>query len=426
MAHTLRQRLENAHPAMFTLVAALAGFSAYFAMYAFRKPFSVATYGHVTGWDFGLDYKIALVLAQVVGYALSKMIGIKVISELPPSRRPLAIVLLILGAWVSLILFALVPAPWNVGFMFLNGLPLGMIWGLVFGFMEGRRTSEVLGAVVCASFIVSSGAVKSVGKWLMTSFGVPVAWMPAATGTLFIPLLLLSVWVLASLPPPSARDEAERVKRVPMDGRARAAFLRQYGLGILLLVVTYVFATALRDFRDNFAAELWLALGRGDGVAIFTASELPVAAMALVVLGLIIVVKDNARALMVIHGVVFGGLCLLCASTLAFRFGLLGPVAWMILSGAGLYMAYTPFNAMLFDRLVAVSGRVGTAGFLIYVADTAGYFGSSALLIWRNFGLVSMNWLEVYVKSAYLVSVVGMVCVAAAAVYFRRRQQGGH
>jgi hypothetical protein len=201
--------------------------------------------------------------------------------------------------------------------------------------------------------------------------------------------------------------------------------LRQYGLGILLLVVTYVFATALRDFRDNFAAELWLALGRGDGVAIFTASELPVAALALVVLGLIIVVKDNARALMVIHGVVFGGLLLLGASTLAFRFGFMGPVTWMILSGAGLYMAYTPFNAMLFDRLVAVSGRVGTAGFLIYVADTAGYFGSSGLLIWRNFGLVSMNWLEVYVKSAYLVSVTGMVCVAAAAVYIRRRQQSG-
>ena len=247
----------------------------------------------------------------------SKFIGIKVVSELPASRRPLAIVALIGAAWVSLIAFALVPAPWNVGLMFLNGLPLGMIWGLVFGFMEGRRTSEVLGAVVCASFIVSSGAVKSVGKWLMTDFHVPVPWMPAATGSLFIPLLLLSVWLLAALPPPTSADEAARVKRVPMDGRARAAFLRQYGLGILLLVVTYVFATALRDFRDNFAAELWLALGRGDGVAIFTASELTVAALALVVLGLIIVVKDNARALMVIHGVVFGGLLLLGASTLA-------------------------------------------------------------------------------------------------------------
>ncbi len=423
VARTLRQRLEHAHPAIFTIAAGSAGFAAYFAMYAFRKPFSVATYGHVPGWDFALDYKIALVLAQVLGYAISKMIGIKVISELPPERRPLAIIGLIAGAWVSLILFALVPAPWNVGFMFLNGLPLGMIWGLVFGFMEGRRTSEVLGAVVCASFIVSSGAVKSVGKWLMTGFDVPVQWMPAATGTVFIPVLLLSVWVLSALPPPSAEDEAARIKRVPMDARARAAFLKQYGLGILLLVITYVFATALRDFRDNFAAELWLALGRGDGVAIFTASELPVAALALVVLGLIIVVKDNARALMVIHGVVFGGLFLLGASTLGFRLGYFGPVTWMILSGAGLYMAYTPFNAMLFDRLVAVSGRVGTAGFLIYVADTAGYFGSSALLIWRNFGLVSMDWLEVYVKSAYAISIAGMVCVAGAALYFSGRHR---
>ena len=66
--------------------------------------------------------------------------------------------------------------------MFLNGLPLGMIWGLVFGFMEGRRTSEVLGAVLCASFIVSSGAVKSVGKLLLAHWHVSPFWMPAAVG----------------------------------------------------------------------------------------------------------------------------------------------------------------------------------------------------------------------------------------------------
>ncbi len=75
--------------------------------------------------------------------------------------------MLIFLSWLALVLFALIPAPWNVFTMFLNGLPLGMIWGLVFGFMEGRRTSEVLGAILCASFIVSSGAVKSVGKLLM-------------------------------------------------------------------------------------------------------------------------------------------------------------------------------------------------------------------------------------------------------------------
>ena len=53
----------------------------------------------------------------------------------------------------------------------------------------------------------------------------------------------------------------------------------------------------------------------------------------------------------------------------------------MILAGSGLYLAYNPFNAVLFDRLVAVSGRAANAGFLIYVADFSGYMGSAALLL---------------------------------------------
>ncbi|MBU4433990.1 MAG: hypothetical protein KKC14_06200, partial [Alphaproteobacteria bacterium] len=142
---------------VFTVFAGLAGFSAYFAMYAFRKPFSAATFDAVPGWPFLLDYKIALVLAQVAGYALSKMIGVKVISEINPVRRAGAILGLIALSWLALVAFAVIPAPWNVAALFFNGLPLGMIWGLVFGYMEGRRVSEVLGAILCASFIVSSG-----------------------------------------------------------------------------------------------------------------------------------------------------------------------------------------------------------------------------------------------------------------------------
>ena len=421
MIADLRRLLERANPVLFTTVAGLAGFSAYFSMYAFRKPFSAATFALVPGWDFTLDYKIALVIAQVAGYALSKILGIKIISELHPARRAMAIIVLILLAGVSLVLFAIVPPPWNVAAMFLNGLPLGMIWGLVFGFMEGRRTSEVLGAVVCASFIVSSGAVKSVGKWLMVDGHVSPFWMPALTGALFLPLLLVSVLFLAALPPPNALDEAARVRRAPMDSAARRSFLAQYGPGISLLIIAYVLATALRDFRDNFAAELWGALGYGNGAAIFTASELPVAVLALAALGLIITVRDNARALMVIHAVIVAGLVLLGASTLAFQAGWLGPIPWMILSGAGLYMAYTPFNAMLFDRLIAVGGRIGTAGFLIYLADASGYLGSAALLILRNFGLTTLNWLQVFIASAYATSVAGTALVLGAAFYFWRR-----
>jgi Family of unknown function (DUF5690) len=416
-----RQFLERANPVLFTAIAGIAGFAAYFSMYAFRKPFSVALFSDVPGWHFALDYKIALVLAQVAGYALSKFIGVKVIAEFEPQKRAGGIIKLIFLSWVALLLFAIVPAPWNVFAMFLNGLPLGMIWGLVFSFMEGRRTSEVLGAILCASFIVSSGVVKSIGKLLMDNSHISAFWMPAATGVLFFPLLGISVWGLSQLPPPSPRDESERVRRAPMGRAERMEFLRRYGTGIGLLVASYVLTTALRDFRDNFAAEIWTALGFGHAAAVFTASELPVAVFALTVLGVIIVVRNNVKALLVIHGVVFAGLLLLGASTLAYQSGLLSPLAWMIMSGAGLYMAYVPFNAMLFDRLIAVSGTVGTAGFLIYIADASGYFGSCALLIWRNFGLVQLNWLQVFTASAYGTSALGMLLVGLSAWYFYRK-----
>ena len=412
--------IETAHPLAFSLFAGTAAFSTYFAMYAFRKPFTAATFEDVAGWDFSLDYKVALVIAQVLGYALSKVIGIKVISEMDHSRRALAIVGLIGLSWLALIGFALAPAPWNVAALFLNGLPLGLIWGLVFSYVEGRRTSEVLGAILCASFILSSGVVKSVGKALLNA-GVPDLWMPAATGLVFVPLLLVSVLALSRIPPPNAADEAARIKRGPMDGPARADFLRVYGPGVALLVVAYVLFTAVRDLRDNFAAEIWSALGFGQTATIFTASELPVAVIALGALAAIMVVRDNLRALLVIHGIVILGAGLLGGATLAFQFELISPVVWMILSGAGLYMAYTPFNAMLFDRMIAATGRVGTAGFLIYLADASGYVGSVALLLFRNFGVADMDWLSFFIAICYAAAAVSLALVLASAVFFARR-----
>ncbi len=420
MSQGLRRYLERANPVVFTAVAGLAGFCAYFSMYAFRKPFTAATYDAVPGWHFALDYKIALVLAQVAGYAISKLIGVKVISEIAPARRGAAILGLIVVSWLALVAFALIPAPWNVACLFVNGLPLGMIWGLVFGYMEGRRVSEVLGAMLCASFILSSGVVKSVGAWLMQSANVDRLWMPAAAGALFFPLLFVSVWVLGQIPPPNAQDEAERVRRAPMTGKERSAFLKAYAPGLVLLVLAYVLLTAFRDFRDNFAAEIWTGLGYGGEAGIFSASEFPVAVIALAAMGAVIVVRDNLRALMVIHALVVAGFLLLGGATLAWQAHMISPVAWMILAGAGLYTAYTPFNAVLFDRLVAFSGRVATAGFLIYVADASGYLGSVALLLWRNFGEISLNWVQFFTLSAYATSIVGVVATVIAAIYFGR------
>jgi len=258
----------------------------------------------------------------------------------------------------------------------------------------------------------------------MHSLHVDQFWMPAAAGAIFTPLLFVSVWVLIQLPPPSARDEAERVRRAPMTGKQRAAFVMAYAPGLVLLVLSYVLLTAFRDFRDNFAAEIWAGMGYGGEAAIFSISEVPVAIIALVALGAVVVVRDNLRALMVIHALIGLGFALLGVSTLAFQAHLISPVLSMILAGAGLYIAYTPFNAMLFDRLVAFSGRVATASFLIMIADASGYLGSAALLLWRNFGAIKLDWVDFFVVSAYATSVVGLAATLVAAFYFRARGQG--
>lgn len=414
------QRLERAHPALFCSFAGLAAFSAYFAMYAFRKPFAAATFDDVAGWQFLLDYKIALIVAQVLGYAVSKVIGVKLISEMGQAHRGASIVALIALSWIALVLFALLPAPWNVAALFLNGLPLGLIWGLVFGYVEGRRTSEVLGAILCSSFILSSGVVKSVGRWLLDDWGVDPFWMPAAAGALFFPLLLVAVIGLSLLPPPNDADRTERSPRAPMDRVQRAAFLRRHGAAIIPLVGAYILLTAFRDFRDNFAAEIWQAMGFRDVAALFTASELPVALISLVTLGALMAVRDNLRALLFVHGVIAAGALLIGGATFAHHVGWLGPVGWMVLSGAGLYMAYTPFNAMLFDRMIATTREAGTAGFLIYLADATGYAGTVGLLLIRNFAAVELDWLRFFETIAYCTSILCFGGIFFSAMHFAR------
>ena len=407
--------LRTARPALFALYGGTAAFAAYFAMYAYRKPFTAAAFAHVPGWPFAADFKVVLVIAQVAGYAVSKLIGIRVVSAMPPARRALAILGLIAAAELSLILFALVPAALAPAALFGNGLALGMIWGLVFAFLEGRRVSEVLGAMLCASFILSSGVVKSAGTAVLQAEWADERWMPAVTGLLFAPLLLAAVWALAQLPPPDAGDRAERAERAPMRAPERARLWRSYASALVPLVGVYVLLTALRDFRDNFAANIWRELGYGGDAGIFTWSELPVAAAVLVALGMLARVRGNVRAVRWNLALIAAGLALTGASTGLFQLGLLGPAAWMIAVGAGLYLAYTPFNAMLFDRLIAAAGGGGNAGFLIYMADACGYLGSVALLLVRNFGQLALHWTSYLCMAAYATCGVGLLATAAAA-----------
>ncbi|MCH9692141.1 MAG: hypothetical protein K0U59_08800 [Gammaproteobacteria bacterium] len=412
---------EQAPNWLFILIAGLAALSTYFSMYAFRKPFAAATYSDVSAWAFFLDYKTTLVIAQVVGYAISKLAGIKIIAEMPPAKRASALLLMIAIAQLALLLFALVPRPWNIAALWLNGLPLGLVWGLVFGFLEGRRVSEALGVILSVSLIFSSGAVKSVGRYLLLEWQVDDHWMPFLTGLIFSPLLIISVALLSAIPKPNRNDELQRQQRITMNRVQRRQFFASYAPGLVALVLAYVLLTALRDFTDNYAVNLFEALGYGDSSAVYTTTTLPVIAVVLLFLGGLMFVKRNLMALQLNLSLVALGFALLAGSTICYQQALISGLSWFMLMQTGLYMSYIPFNCVLFDRIVAATPKLANAGFLIYIADACGYLGSISILLIKNLAKIELPWLEFTINVSYFAGIVGCALTLVSMLYFQRR-----
>lgn len=416
----IKQKLSTSNGFVLSLYATLAAFCTYSCMYAFRKPFSAAGFGDVDDM-WGLKFKSILVISQAIGYMVSKFIGIKVVSEMGKNNRALGILLLVGIAELALLGFAVVPNNFKLAFLFLNGLPLGMVWGLVFSFLEGRKWTEVMGAGLCASFAFASGFVKTVAANLML-MGVSEFWMPVATGGVFFLPLVFFVWMLSNVPEPTKEDEALRTKREPMNAAQRWSFFKTFAPGLILLVITYMFLTAFRDFRDNFMVEILNALGFEKKPEIFTQTEIPVTLGVLALLGFIMFIKDNKKALMINHLVIAAGCLITGLSAFAYHSGWLSPVTWIMLSGFGAYTAYIPFNCILFERLIAAFKYVSNAGFLIYVADSFGYLCSVGVLFYKDFFLSEVSWLSLFTNACYLIAVFGTLFTLLALGYFYRKK----
>lgn len=415
--HWLRQ----SGPISFVIYVILAAFLTYFSMYAFRRPFAAGTYEGLQLW--GIEYKILAITAQVLGYTLSKFLGIKFISELQADARIRTIILLILTGWFALLGFALVPRPWNVIFLFLNGIPLGMVWGVVFSFLEGRQFTELLGAGMASSFIISSGIVKATGRILVYSHGVSEFWMPFLTGLVYLPVLVLGVFLLSAIPPPTATDERRRTPRIPMDAAARKQFFFRFSPGILLTILIYVFLTIFRDVRDNFAVEIWSAVGYADAPQILATAEIPIAGAVLIIIASMIFIKNNRLAFYLNQLIIILAGLLLILTTFLFVTFNTNPVWWMILNGFSMYLAYLAFHTFLFERWIALFRIQSNIGFLMYLADAAGYSGSVAVLFIKNFSRFELSWITLFIKLSFITGAVTGVLGIACVIYFLQKEK---
>lgn len=364
-----------------TWVAVISAFVTYYCMYAFRKPFAVLKFeGEWFGGEVAL--KSAVVVSQLIGYVAAKFLGTRVCSGLRREDISKALTLCIGVALASLALLGVLPANWAFAAMILNGLSLGMVWGMVMRPLEGRGQSELLLAGLCCSFIIASGDVKTTGKWVLESswFTGTFAgeqWMPFATALLYLGPFLIAAFVLGKVPLPTAKDIDLRSERSSMGREERLRFVRDLFWILVPMAATYLMLTAFRDYRDNFQVELFEEAGVNleENKKAFSNSERVVAFATVALVSLAIMVRRHLLALRVTMVLMMAGASVAVGAIFLRKAGTIDGMTWMVLSGVGTYLSYILVHCLLFERLVALTRFPGNSVFAMMLFDGIGYLG---------------------------------------------------
>ena len=404
---------------LFILWAGGAALLSYSLVYALRKPYTAAAFEDLE--VFNMDYKVVVTIAQILGYVISKFMGIKLISELKREERLKFILMSIVMAELSLIFFGLLSAPYNIAAMFLNGLSLGCMWGVIFSYIEGRRMTDILASLLGVSMVISSGTAKSAGLFVMNNLHVSEFWMPALIGGIALPILALLGYALNRLPEPDAEDIAMKSERETLNGRQRKELLKSYLPFLSMLFIANIAIVILRDIKEDFLVNIidvsayspWI-LARVDSV---------VTVIILVIFGLMVLVKNNLKALSILFGLIITGMIAMSVISFGQKTFQLSPITWLFAQSLCLYIAYLTFQTIFFDRFIACFRIKGNVGFFIVMTDFLGYTGTVLVLILKEFLHPDIDWAGFYNQFA---GYVGLFCCATficSFVYLHQRHR---
>ncbi len=401
------------------LLAAFAAFSTYFCMYGYRKAIGAATYDGLSA--FGISFKSALIIFQVLGYMSAKFIGISFIASLKNENRVLYILLLISMAHLSLLLLALLPSPYNVLLLFLNGLGLGLIWGLVFSFIEGRRQTDFIALILSINFIFSSGVIKTIGLYLIYNLNIPEIYMPFAVGCIFFPVLLFSLLLLNKVPPPTDEEKKERGIRIPVNAHQRMELFRLFMPGLIFIIFINLLLTILREIKDNYSVEIIQALRPNSAPAIFTKMESLSALVVLIFLISLSGLRNHIRSLLWQHLVIISGFLTISICTVMLYFGKGDPISLLVLFTIGLYLSYNTLQCLFFERFVAAFKVRGNTGFFFYLMDSIAYLGSCFLILNKELNHSTTDWLTYFIGLGILFGILGTLITLFSWNYFNNK-----
>lgn len=393
----------------FVLWAGTTALLSYSLVYALRKPFTAAEFEGLQ--IMGMDYKIAVSIVQLIGYVFAKLLGIKYISELKPEGRLKFIIGSAALSEVSLLAFGLLPIPFNIIALFFNGLSLGCMWGVIFSFLEGRRTTDFLASIMGVSMALSSGVAKSLGLYALNSLHVSEFWMPALIGALAFPLLCFTGWMMTKFPAPTAEDIASRSVRVTLNGQQRWELFRKFMPLLILLFGANLLLTVQRDIKEDFivciidvsTVSSW-AFAQIDSIATF---------VMLAAFALLATTYNHLRVLCILLILSIMGMGTLAFLGANFHEVALPTTIWLFLQSLCLDIAYLSFQTIFFERFIACFKIKGNVGFFIITIDFIGYMGTLALLFFKEFYASHIHWadfynqMSVYIGTACCIAFVG-------------------
>jgi MFS family permease len=419
IAHISREHksFSFAHWTKHPLWSMVAAFGCYFCVYGFRKPFTAGQY--VDQYWLGIHWKSILISSQIAGYMLSKWCGIFFVSSITWEKRARAILISILIAELALLGFGIIPKPWNLVFLVMNGLPLGMIFGYIQGFLEGKKNTELYIAALGSSFILADGVSKSVGINILI-WGVSETWMPFFAGLLYALPLLFFVWMLTRIPKPSEQEVADRAERTPMNQADRIHLVKQLWPGILTISILYLFASLLRGMRSDFAPEIWKYLGFKSLPETYSQTEIWVTVGILAINGSLVLIRSNFKAFFTsIWAIATGFLLLIIAGFWGIES--MGPFWLIVLTGFGIYLPYLTITTSVFERMIAITRHKANIGFLMYIVDSLGYLGYNILLLSIGFILPDINIPELFFAWIKLLGIAGLALCLISSTYFIRK-----
>lgn len=421
----MKQDNTNKHVSGLLLIlwAGGAALLSYSLVYALRKPYTAAAFEGLT--FLGSDYKVAVTTIQILGYVISKFFGIKLISELKRENRFRFFVASAVMAEAALVGFGLLPMPYNVIAMFVNGLSLGCMWGVIFSFIEGRKVTDILASLLGVSMVFSSGFAKSFGLFAMNDLHIDQFWMPAVIGGCALPVLVFMGYMLKRLPRPTAEDIALRNERVTLDGKGRKALFLKYAPILTLLFFGNFMLLVLRDIKEDFLVNILDMSGQSSWM--FARVDTIVTLVILGIFALFIFFRSNIKAIMGLMALVLAGCLTLTYVSFNYNTLDLQPVTWLFIISLSLYIAYLTFQTIFFDRFIACFRIKGNVGFFIAMIDFIGYIGTVTLLFTKESLNIETDWFALF---NHMACFVGATCtvlfLVAAVLIYKRYMHGRH